>query len=153
MTIALTSTAFTEGKVIPKRHACEGENLSPALSWPKTSPSVKSYALFVEDPDAPSGDFVHWVLFNIPPDLNRLPEGVPVKSEVPGVGRQGMNDARVNGYYGPCPPPGKPHRYFFRIFALDRMLDLSAGSTCAHLQKEMQGHILDSGSLMGTFHS
>jgi Raf kinase inhibitor-like YbhB/YbcL family protein len=152
MSIPLTSPAFSEGTVIPKRHAGDGGNLSPSLSWPKSSMAVKSYAVIMEDPDAPSGTFIHWVLFNIPPGMNQLPEGVPVKPEVTGVGTQGINDARTNGYYGPCPPPGKPHRYFFKVFALDKPMDLPSGCTSAELQQAMQSHLLDSGSLMGTYH-
>jgi Raf kinase inhibitor-like YbhB/YbcL family protein len=152
MTIPFTSTAFSEGTVIPKRHAGDGENLSPDLSWTKSALAVLSYAVIMEDPDAPSGTFVHWVLFNIPKDAVLLPEGVAVKPDVPGIGRQGINDARANGYYGPCPPPGKPHRYYFNIFALDRILNLPAGCTAAQLRQEMQSHLLDKGSLMGTYH-
>jgi Raf kinase inhibitor-like YbhB/YbcL family protein len=152
MPIALTSSAFSEGAAIPSRHACSGENLSPALSWPKSLMSVKCYALIAEDPDAPSGIFVHWVLFNIPAERTQLPEGIAVKPEVPGVGRQGINDARTSGYYGPCPPPGKPHQYFFTVYALDRLLDLPEACTAAQLRQAMQSHLLDSGSLMGTYH-
>jgi Raf kinase inhibitor-like YbhB/YbcL family protein len=152
MAIALISSAFSEGTAIPSRHACNGENLSPTLSWPKSVMAVKSYALIVEDPDAPSGTFVHWILFNIPADRNQLPEGIAVKPEIPGIGRQGINDAQTHGYYGPCPPPGKPHRYFYKIFALDRILDLPADSTATQLRAAMQSHLLDSGSLMGTYH-
>jgi Raf kinase inhibitor-like YbhB/YbcL family protein len=152
MAIPLTSSSFSEGQIIPKRHAGDGGNLSPELSWPGSAMAVKSYALIMEDPDAPSGTFIHWVIFNIPPQAGRLPEGVAVKDEVPGIGRQGVNGARMNGYYGPCPPPGKPHRYFFKIFALDKILDLPAGCTADRLQGEMQSHMLDSGSLMGTYH-
>jgi Raf kinase inhibitor-like YbhB/YbcL family protein len=108
--------------------------------------------VIVEDPDAPSGTFIHWVLFNIPSDQNQLPEGIAVKPDVPGIGRQSLNDAQTHGYYGPCPPPGKPHRYFFKIFAIDRILDLPGDCTAAQLQQAMQSHLLDSGSLMGTYH-
>jgi Raf kinase inhibitor-like YbhB/YbcL family protein len=152
MSIHLASTAFVEGTIIPKRHAGDGANLSPALAWPKAAQGVKSYALIVEDPDAPSGTFVHWVVFNIPVETDKLPEGVAVGKEIAGGGRQGMNDARINGYYGPNPPPGKPHRYFIKLFALDALLDLPAGASAAQLQKAMQGHQLDTGSLMGTYH-
>jgi Raf kinase inhibitor-like YbhB/YbcL family protein len=152
MAIPLTSPAFTENTAIPKRHACNGENLSPALSWPKSLMAVKCYAIIAEDPDAPSGTFVHWVLFNIPAGLAQLPEGIPAKPEIPGVGRQGLNDARTCGYYGPCPPPGKPHRYYFKVYALDRMLDLPEECTAVQLRQEMQSHLLDNGSLMGTYH-
>ncbi|MBN1440081.1 MAG: YbhB/YbcL family Raf kinase inhibitor-like protein [Anaerolineales bacterium] len=152
MAISLSSPAFSEGAMIPKRHACDGNNLSPELAWSKSGLPVKSYAVVAEDPDAPSRTFIHWVIFNIPPEARGLPAGVAVRKEIPGIGRQGVNDAKTNGYFGPCPPPGKPHRYFFRIFALDEMLDLPSGCTAAELQREMQSHLLDSGSLMGTYH-
>ena len=151
MSIPLTSPAFSEGGPIPKRHSGEGENLSPALSWSTSAPSVRSYVLFVEDPDAPSGTFIHWVLFNIPAGVRQLTEGLPEKAEIADLGKQGVNDTRETGYFGPCPPPGKPHRYYFKIFALDRMLDLPSGSSHAQVNRAMQGHILDSGSLMGTY--
>jgi len=152
MSIRLASSAFPEGAVIPKRHAGDGKNLSPALSWQKSVMAVLSYAILMEDPDAPSGTFTHWILFNIPPQADHLPEGVPVHPDVPGIGRQGSNDTRTNGYYGPCPPPGKPHRYFFKIFALDAMLDLPSGCSAAQLRQAMQSHLLETGSLMGTYH-
>jgi hypothetical protein len=151
MSIPLTSPAFSEGSPIPKRHSGEGENLSPALSWSTSAPSVRCYVLFVEDPDAPSGTFIHWVLFNIPAGVRQLTEGLPEKAEIADLGKQGVNDTRETGYFGPCPPPGKPHRYYFKIFALDRMLDLPSGSSHAQVNRAMQGHILDSGSLMGTY--
>ncbi len=152
MPIPLTSSAFSEGAAIPRRHACNGENLSPALAWTKSPMAVKCYALTVEDPDAPSGTFVHWVLFNIYPDRTDLPEGITVKPDVPGIGCQGINDALTHGYYGPCPPPGKPHRYYFKLFAIDRILDLPGDCTAGQLRQVMQSHLLDSGSLMGTYH-
>jgi Raf kinase inhibitor-like YbhB/YbcL family protein len=151
MSIVLVGPAFSEGGVIPKRHAGDGENLSPALSWSGFPASTKSIAFLVEDPDAPSGKFIHWILFNIPPGLDRLPEGLPEKPDLPGIGIHGMNDAQKTGYVGPYPPPGKSHRYFFKVFALDRMLDLPSGCTSVQLQKAMQDHILDAGSLMGTY--
>jgi Raf kinase inhibitor-like YbhB/YbcL family protein len=151
MSIALTSPAFSEGNAIPKRHAGEGENLSPALSWSTSAPSVQSYVLLVEDPDAPAGTFIHWILFNIPSGVHQLAEGLPEKADISGVGQQGMNDARKTGYSGPYPPPGKPHRYFFKIFALDRMLGLPSGCSYTQVNRVLQEHILDSGSLMGTY--
>jgi Raf kinase inhibitor-like YbhB/YbcL family protein len=151
MAITLISSAFSEGTAIPRRHACNGDNLSPALSWKKTFMAVKSYALIVEDPDAPSGTFVHWVLFNIPPDRDHLPEGIAVAPDVAGIGRQGLNEAQTQGYYGPCPPPGRSHRYFFNIFAIDMILELPADCGAAQLRQVMQSHLLDSGTLMGTY--
>jgi Raf kinase inhibitor-like YbhB/YbcL family protein len=152
MPITLTSPSFSAGAKIPKKHAGDGDNLSPELAWSKSRMAVESYAVIMEDPDAPSGTFIHWVIFNIPAEASRLPEGVPVKAGIPGIGRQGVNDARTNGYYGPCPPPGKPHRYFFKIFALDKVLDLRSGCTASQLQFAMQSHLLDSGELMGSYH-
>jgi Raf kinase inhibitor-like YbhB/YbcL family protein len=151
MAIPLISPAFSEGGAISKRNAGDGDNLSPALSWTGHPQSVKSFSLLVEDPDAPSGMFVHWILINIPAGVDRLPEGVPEKADLPGIGRHGRNDAGSTGYLGPYPPPGKPHRYFFKIFALDRMLDLPSGCTAAQVHKAMRDHILDTGSLMGTY--
>ncbi len=151
MSMALASPAFSEGGPIPKRHAGEGENLSPALSWSGSPSSTKSFVLLVEDPDAPSGTFVHWILIDIPPQVGKLSEGLPTESVLPGVGRQGTNDTRETGYFGPYPPPGKPHRYFFKIFALDRMLDLRDGFAAEAVQKAIRNHILDTGSLMGTY--
>jgi Raf kinase inhibitor-like YbhB/YbcL family protein len=152
MAITLTSTAFSEGARIPTHHAGDGDNLSPALAWSGSPDAAVSYTLIMEDPDAPSGSFIHWVLFNIPGDVCALPEGIPVRDEVPGVGRQGMNDARTNGYYGPCPPPGKPHRYIFRLSALSRMLDIPPGCSADQLRRSMLDCMLDSGALMGTYH-
>jgi Raf kinase inhibitor-like YbhB/YbcL family protein len=152
MSMKLTSPTITEGMPIPKRHAGDGANFSPELHWTKPAKEAKSYALIVEDPDAPSGTFIHWVVYNIPPDADHLPEGIPAEKNIDGFGVQGMNDARVNGYYGPNPPPGKPHRYFFRMFALDAVLDLPAGEIASHLEKAMHGHLIDRGALMGTYH-
>jgi hypothetical protein len=152
MTITLTSPSFSEGAKIPRMHAGDGENLSPELVWTKSRMAVRSYAIIMEDPDAPSGTFIHWVLYNIPSERNGLPQGVPVKPGVPGIGRHGLNDVQTAGYYGPCPPPGKPHRYIFKIFALDRVLDLPSTCTAALLQQAMQSHLLDTGSLTGTYH-
>jgi Raf kinase inhibitor-like YbhB/YbcL family protein len=151
MPISMTSPAFTEGSVIPKRNAGDGDNLSPALAWSGFPAAMKSFAILVEDPDAPGGTFTHWILFNIPPGVNRLPEGLLEKPDLPGIGRQGRNDAQKTGYLGPCPPPGKPHRYFYKIFALDTDLELSSGCTASQVQKAMRDHILDTGSLMGTY--
>lgn len=151
MSMKLTSPTIVEGKAIPNKHAGDGANLSPELHWTAPAKKPASYALIAEDPDAPSGTFVHWVLFNIPPDLTGLPEGIPADAPSDGFGVQGMNDARIDGYYGPNPPPGKPHRYFFRIFALDAVLDLPAGEIAPHLEHAMHGHVIDKGSLMGTY--
>jgi Raf kinase inhibitor-like YbhB/YbcL family protein len=151
MTMPFSSPSFLESQPIPKRHAGDGENLSPALSWQKTNSSIQSYSIIVEDPDAPSGTFIHWVIYNISADINGLPEGLPVQSAIPGIGLQGMNDIGQSGYYGPCPPAGKPHRYFFKIFALDRMIEVPKKPAAFQLYLAMKDHILDQASLMGTY--
>lgn len=145
MTIQLTSTAFSEGSTIPQKYTCVAENISPALSWTGIPTNAQSLAVIVDDPDAPSGTWVHWVLFNLPSDQGSLSEGVQ------GVGTSGTNGFRKLGYGGPCPPPGKPHRYYFKLYALDMVLNLQSGATKADVEKAMKGHILAQGQLMGKF--
>ncbi len=151
MSIQLTSTAFKEGEAIPKKYTCDGQDVSPSLSWTDLPAGAKSLALIADDPDAPAGTWVHWVLFNIPVSLRGLPEGVAKTATVPGVGVQGNNDFRKTGYGGPCPPRGKPHRYFFKVYALDSVLQLNPGAGKADLEKAMKGHILGQGQLMGKY--
>lgn len=150
MSIQITSSAFTEGSPIPRKYTCEGEDESPPLAWSTAPAGAKSLALIADDPDAPMGTWVHWVIFNLPPTLTGLPEGIAKNPSVEG-GLQGNNDFRKTGYGGPCPPRGKPHRYFFKLYALDTMLPLQAGATKAEVEKAMRGHILAQGQLMGTY--
>jgi len=151
MDIRLTSTAFTGGGTIPRKHTCDGSDVSPPLAWDNVPGGTKSFALICDDPDAPMGTWVHWVLFNLPADTRSLAEAVPPDKELPNGARQGTNDFRKIGYGGPCPPPGKPHRYFFKLYALDTVLDLPAGSTKAQVVKAMEGHVLAEGQLMGKY--
>jgi Raf kinase inhibitor-like YbhB/YbcL family protein len=149
--ISILSSAFEQGGKIPARYTCDGENISPALEWSHLPAGTESFALISDDPDAPGGTFVHWVLFNIPADMRGLAEGAP-KSEVLGDGSvQGITSYGKSGYRGPCPPPGRPHRYFFKIYALDTKLELTAGATKADIEAAMQGHILAKGELMGLY--
>jgi len=151
MSIRITSTAFAPGQPIPARHTCDGEDLSPALAWTDVPQGTKSFALVCDDPDAPSGTWVHWVAYGIPESATGLPEGVP-KRETSGDGmRQGTNDFKRIGYGGPCPPPGKPHRYFFRLYALDGAPSLDPGATKPELLSAMAGHVLAQGELVGTY--
>jgi len=150
MTFQLTSPAFAEGAKIPKKFTCDGEDLSPALQWSAPPAGVKTYALIVDDPDAPSGTFVHWVLYNIPGEVVAIPEAVTRTRQVPGLGEQGLNSARQTGYFGPC-PPGGTHRYFFKLFALDAVLTPAGEATAADVVKRMQGHILAEAQLMGRY--
>ena len=147
----LTSPAFNEGDTIPKKYTCDGEDISPALNWQGVPKETMSLALICDDPDAPHGTWVHWVLFNLAAEVTELREHVtPVKE--PGIlASQGVNDFKHIGYGGPCPPAGKPHRYFFKLYALDRRLDLEAGATKQQLEAAMKGHILAEGQLMGTY--
>ena len=150
MTIAVTSPAFKEGGMIPSKYTCDGANISPPLKWEGAPEGTKSIALISDDPDAPVGTWVHWVMWNIPADAKELVENVPPDPDLPNGSRQGITDFRRPGYGGPCPPSGT-HRYYFKIYALDTKLDLAGRSTKADLLKAMQGHILAEGQLMGKY--
>lgn len=147
----ITSGAFTEGKPIPQEYTCDGADISPPLDWTDVPPDAKSLALIADDPDAPGGTWVHWVLYNLPPDIAGLEENVPVDAQLVNGASQGINDFKRTGYGGPCPPPGKPHRYYFKIYALDSMLDVVDGATKQALLDAMDGHVLGEGHLMGTY--
>ncbi len=151
MTIQLTSSAFTEGAPIPLKYTCDGEDRSPPLRWSGVPPGTKSIALICDDPDAPVGTWVHWVLYNIPAATLELPEGVATGEVVLGGARQGINDFKRIGYGGPCPPRGNPHRYFFKLYALDAELSLKPKATKKDLVSAMQGHLLAEGQLVGTY--
>lgn len=148
--LILTSSAFKEGEAIPKQYGCKGADISPPLEWSGVPADAKSLGLIVDDPDAPMGTWVHWVIFNIPPKATGLPEDVPAKDSLPDGAIQGKNDFRNIGYGGPC-PPGGTHRYFFKLYALDTVLELKAGSSKADLLNTMKGHILGEGQLMGRY--
>jgi Raf kinase inhibitor-like YbhB/YbcL family protein len=151
MTIKLTSPAFTEGEAIPAKFTCDGSNVSPALEWTDAPAGTKSLALICDDPDAPIGTWVHWVLYGLSPARNRLPEGVPADETLEDGASQGKNDFKKIGYGGPCPPGGKPHRYFFKLYALDVEPDLKPGASKKDVEKAMKGHILAQGQLMGRY--
>jgi Raf kinase inhibitor-like YbhB/YbcL family protein len=150
MAITITSSAFTEGVMIPKKHTCDAEDLSPDLKWSGVPKEAKSLALICDDPDAPVGTWVHWVLSNIPADVTTLAADVPSDPVLKNGARHGKNDFRKLGYGGPC-PPGGTHRCFFKIYALDTLLTLESGSTKAHLFDAIRGHILAQGQLMGEY--
>jgi Raf kinase inhibitor-like YbhB/YbcL family protein len=150
MAINVTSTAFEEGGAIPPRYTCDGLDISPPLSWSSLPDGAQSLALIADDPDAPSGTFVHWVLYNLPLDTLRLPEDVPKQETLPSGAVQGLNGAGKIGYMGPCPPSGT-HRYFFKAYALDTELDLGPGATKEDLVSVMEGHVLTESRLMGTY--
>jgi Raf kinase inhibitor-like YbhB/YbcL family protein len=152
MDIQVLSTAFREGEMIPIQYTCDGINVSPPLRWGGIPKDTRSLALICEDPDAPSGVFIHWVLFNLPPIVSNLSEAVPATETLEESGAlQGRNGFGEIRYGGPCPPPGKPHRYFFRLYALDSKLEIPPGSTRQELGRAMEGHTLVEGHLMGTY--
>lgn len=149
--LELASGDFRHGERIPERFTCDGEDLSPALAWQGVPVETRSFALVCDDPDAPRGTWVHWLLYNLPAEAAELGSGVPRLPELPSQARQGVNDSGEVGYVGPCPPAGKPHRYFFRLHALDTSLNLPPGVSRADLEQAMAGHVLAIGTLMGTY--
>ena len=148
--ITLTSTAFRDGQPIPRQYTCDGVNISPPLEWTGIPKTAKTIAIITDDPDAPAGTWVHWVLYNLPADNIGMVENVAGTDEVKGGGFQGKNDFKQIGYGGPCPPSGM-HRYFFKIYAVDSELPLKAGATKAELEGALQGHIMAQGQLIGTY--
>ena len=151
MSIELTSTAFQKGETIPKQYTGDGADQSPPLHWSEPPSGTKSLALICDDPDAPRSTWVHWVLFNVPPQTRELEANVPTTATLGDGAKQGKNDFGNIGYGGPAPPKGKPHRYFFKLYALGVAVDLPTGATKAELEKAMKGHILAEGQLMGTY--
>jgi len=152
MSLQLTSDAFTNGQSIPAKYSCVGKNISPALAWNDPPAGTQSFALIMDDPDAPFGTWVHWVLYNIKPDMRSLQEdlSIPGKNIDPEAIYVGKNSAGNIGYDGPCPPSGT-HRYFFKLYALDTLISLLPGASEEQILKEMDGHILAQDELMGTF--
>ena len=150
MPFELTSTAFGPGEPIPRQYTCDGEDMSPLLQWGEPPEGTQSFALIADDPDAPVGTWVHWVLYDLPAEARGLPEAVPPDAELPDGSRQGKNSWRRLGYGGPC-PPGGTHRYFFKLYALDSTLGLSAGANKERVLKAMEGHVLAEAELMGVY--
>jgi Raf kinase inhibitor-like YbhB/YbcL family protein len=157
MTIQITSSAFTQGQPIPKKHTGEGTDVSPPLAWSNLPAGAKELALICDDPDAPRAEpWVHWVIYQIPADAKGLPEGVPRKSKLkePAGAVQGLNSwpaAEAVGYRGPMPPPGKVHHYSFKLYALDAPLQAEPGLDKKGLLQRIKGHVLAEGELMGTY--
>jgi Raf kinase inhibitor-like YbhB/YbcL family protein len=150
--LTVTSSGFASGASIPNKYTCKGEDISPALQWSGAPSNTAAFAVMMDDPDAPSGTWVHWVMWDIAAATHALPEGVAKREQLQDGARQGRNSFGKPGYNGPCPPPGQTHRYYFRVYALDRKLDLQAGANRAQLDSAMQGHIVAQGEYMGTFH-
>jgi Raf kinase inhibitor-like YbhB/YbcL family protein len=150
MDIKVSSEAFEEGGMIPAKYTCDEDDISTPLAWDSIPEGTKTLALICDDPDAPMGTWVHWVLFNLPVDISVLPENVPPERELESGAKQGTNDFGRIGYGGPC-PPGGTHRYYFKLYALDAELDLEAGAKKTQLLEAMEGHILAEGHLMGRY--
>lgn len=151
MTFSLQSPSFSNGSPIPRKFACEGSDSSPALQWDNFPANTQSLALIVDDPDAPAGTWTHWVVYDLPPNARQLPEGAPKQPSLADGGAQGTNDFGKIGYGGPCPPPGKPHRYFFKLYALNAKLNLKPGATRAQVEQAMQDHVIGKAEWMGTY--
>jgi hypothetical protein len=153
MPFTIKSQAFESSSAIPVRHTCDGEDVSPALSWTQPPPGTKAFALIVDDPDAPVGDWVHWLVFDLPATTLSLTEKMPADGDLktPEGAKQGRNDFGRLGWGGPCPPPGKPHRYFFKLYALDAPIGLAAGASKSAIERAMQAHILGKAEMFGTY--
>jgi Raf kinase inhibitor-like YbhB/YbcL family protein len=150
MTYQLESSAFSHGDPIPKVYSCDGENVSPPLTWGEPPAGAEALVLIMDDPDAPSGDFVHWVLYGLPAQAGSLPQGVAAEENRSDGSRHGTNGRGQLGYTGPC-PPGGTHRYFFRLHAVDGQVDLPAGQSKQAILRYIEGHILATAELMGTY--
>lgn len=150
MSFSIKTTAFPEGGTIPKKFTCDGPDVSPALTWVDAPAATQSLVLIADDPDAPVGTWTHWIIWGIPPGTT-LSEGVAKTETLSDGARQGRNDFKRIGYGGPCPPPGNPHRYFFRLSALDNKLDLKPGASRKELENAMHGHVLSQAELMGKY--
>lgn len=149
----ISSSVFEDGEKIPVRHTCDGEDVSPPLSIGDVPSGAESLAVVVDDPDAPGGVFDHWIIWNIPPGTESIPEGVPAENVVETLegARQGQNGFGEIGYRGPCPPSGPPHNYRFKIYALDAEIDLESGMMKEDLDREIQGHVLAEDQIIGVF--
>jgi Raf kinase inhibitor-like YbhB/YbcL family protein len=151
LTLVVKSAAFAPGATIPKEHTCDGKDESPLIEISDVPTIAKSWAMVVDDPDAPGGTFVHWVIWNLSPKFRSLGPNVSRLPELVDKSKQGKNDFGKFGWNGPCPPPGKPHHYRFRVWALDGVLALTPGSGAGDLERAIRGHILAEGSLVGVY--
>ena len=149
--LSVTSSAFKHNEMIPAKYTCDGENISPEISWEGAPEGTESFVLISDDPDAPIGIWVHWIVFNIPEDVTTMPEGVPKKDTLEDHTNQGMSSFKEIGYGGPCPPSGT-HRYFFKVYAVDTEIDLDPRyATKEKVLDAINGHVLAYGEIMGTY--
>ncbi len=151
VSFAIQTNAFSAGGMIPKKYTCDGSDVSPELTWSGVPAGTQVLALIVDDPDAPAGTWTHWIAWDIPANATRLPEGVPKSETLADGTRQGRNDFKRIGYNGPCPPPGSPHRYFFKLYALGAKIDVSAGASRSDLESAIKGKALGQAEVMGKY--
>jgi len=150
MTVLVSSPAFSNGSYIPVEYTCDGADISPPLEWQGAPPGVRAFAVVVVDVDAPGGEFVHWVLYNIPANITRLPAGIPREPVTPS-GWQAVNDFGRVGWGGPCPPPGRPHRYVFRVYAVSAPVDITPGAPARRVLAELTRLAAACGELVGLY--
>nr|HID59301.1 YbhB/YbcL family Raf kinase inhibitor-like protein [Desulfobacterales bacterium] len=151
MAFELKSQAFRDGEYIPKKYTCDGQDISVPLKWSEPPAGTRNLALVCDDPDAPTGIWVHWVLYGLSPDIRELPEGIPKNERSFGGSKQGRNDFGRIGYGGPCPPWGSTHRYVFKLYALDEAPDLAPGATKKDLMRAIKDHIIQEARIMGLY--
>ena len=151
MAMEINSPAFQQGKDIPDEYTCQGQDISPELCWKEAPVGTKSYVLIMDDPDAPAGTWVHWLVYDIPDGILGLEKGINKSPTLPIGPKQGMSSFRSIGYGGPCPPPGKKHRYFFTLYALDTMLGIPPGKSKQDVENAMKGHVLAQAQWMGLY--
>ena len=151
MSLTISSPGFSNGGDIAKKYTCDAADVSPQLAWTEPPAGTKTFALLVDDPDAPVGNWNHWTMWNLPASVRGVPEGAAKDAHLPDGSEQGRNDFGKTGYNGPCPPAGKPHRYYFRLFALDTRLDLKPGARKKELEGAMKGHVLAQAEWMGKY--
>jgi Raf kinase inhibitor-like YbhB/YbcL family protein len=152
MNFTISTSAFREGGTIPVQYTCDGSDISPPLKWEGSPAGTKSFAIIMDDPDAPSGTFIHWVIYDIPADTNILSEGLAKDPDLSKGIKQGISSFRRTGYGGPCPPPGSPHRYFFTIYALDiQITGLVSKASKQDVENKIKGHIIGKAIVMGKY--
>lgn len=150
MGIKITSSAFTDSGMIPSKYTCDGINVSPPLAWQTEANGIKSFVLICDDPDAPAGDWVHWIIYDLPAASREIKEDCNANRNLPDGALMGVNDFHKISYGGPCPPSGT-HKYHFKIYALDKILHLNAGATKRTILEAMRGHIVDQGLMVGKY--
>lgn len=147
----LKSSAFQAGGDIPRKYTCDANDVSPQLSWSNAPAGTRAFALIADDPDAPAGTWVHWVIYDLPADTRELAEGVPTTEALTNGAKQGLNDFRKVGYGGPCPPEGRPHRYFFKLYALDAATGLKPRASKQQLLNAIKNHVLGEAEIIGRY--